>query len=180
MKKTVVLFIVAAIMTISFQSAFAEEVTDIGNKVFKVYVDAIEISSSFPAYPDNKPPFLDKKTVALKAQAGNDLIKLKIIIDNVSDTKQPFKIEDIQIMSGSKKFFFAAAGLSDHPLLAKSADYNKYASAIKMVESRKDTTGGSYRFPIYVLEVPKNTDNLMISFKGGKWFKLKEIKLNNG
>ncbi|MFH2047393.1 MAG: hypothetical protein ABIK92_19875 [Pseudomonadota bacterium] len=179
MKKSLGSFMFAAVISIFILPAFAGDATNLGNDIFKVYVDSMEINASFPAYPDHNPPFLDKKTVDIKAKEGNILVKLKIVIDNITDTKQPFKLGDIQLINGNKKLSFIAAGLSVHPFIIKAKDYKKEKNVVKEVESRKTTTGGSYRFPIYIFEVPQNNQALKIRYKNTKWVELKEIKVNN-
>jgi hypothetical protein len=178
MKKVFASILAAAAITLFVQTAFGGNVTDLGNGIFKVYVDSKEINTSFAAYPDRNPPFLNKKTIDIKAKKGCVLVKLNVIIDNITDRKQPFKVGDIQLQSGGKKLSVVAVGLSDHPFIIKDSSYEKEKNVIEMVESRKDATGGSYRFPIYIFEAPKNSKTFTICYKGVKWFELDKIKMN--
>jgi hypothetical protein len=166
MTKSVFSLVGASILVMVAQVAFGQNVIQIGDETFKVYVGSVESASSFPAYEGDT-------LSTVNASGGNVLARVKITVDNVTKSKQPFKIGNIQMTGDDKKLSVIAVGLKDHPDAIKASDRNRAENRVEIIESRKDTTGGSYRFPIYIFEAPKNSTSWKLSFNGGKWVELK-------
>jgi hypothetical protein len=155
MRKTaLVLF---TIMALFVQKGFSRELATVQDGNITVFIHGVESGDAFPAYARQSWP---SEITQVQAHKGTKLVLVHVVVKNNSRSKKErYRLGDIQLNDGKRKYRLVAVGFSDKPAVVKETETKKRENQVEMVDPTV------YLFPHYIFEVPSEGRVWNVSYK---------------